>query len=152
MYMSTSVTLDEFLNRDGDHINQVVYKVDGNFNGNITGDNVTVILMGDGDINGSINARDGEVVLIRGDINGNVKADKVICPTEPEENAKKTLSHNPAKDVKSPELATKNIHKTCFDCAHLRFGVGVGLMVCDIIHKPIRNPSPCADYIERKYR
>jgi hypothetical protein len=79
--MPTSVTLDEFLNRDGDHINQVVYKVNGNFNGNITGDNVTVILMGDGNINGDINARDGEVVLIRGDINGNVKADKVICPT-----------------------------------------------------------------------
>lgn len=65
MYMSTSVTLDEFLNRDGDHINQVVYKVDGNFNGNITGDNVTVILMGDGNINGNINARDGEIVLIK---------------------------------------------------------------------------------------
>jgi len=82
MYMSTTVTLNEFLNRDGDHINQVVYKVDGNFNGNITGDNVTVILMGDGNINGNINARDGEIVLIKGDVNGNVKANKVICPTD----------------------------------------------------------------------
>lgn len=79
--MSTSVTLDEFLNRNGNHINQVVYKVDGSFNGNITGDNVTVILMGDGNINGNINARDGEIVLIKGDVNGNVKANKVICPS-----------------------------------------------------------------------
>ena len=81
----SSVTLSEFLNRDRNHINQVVYKVDGNFNGNITGDNVTVILMGDGNINGNINARDGEVVLIMGDINGSVKANKVVCPTKPTE-------------------------------------------------------------------
>lgn len=169
--MSTSVTLDEFLNRNGNHINQVVYKVDGSFNGNITGDNVTVILMGDGNINGNINARDGEIVLIKGDVNGNVKANKVICPTNPEEtsekkkgtyrgkgsvivkcpicgelypqnismrctniqdftanvditidaeeDAKKTLSHNPAKDVKSPELPIKNATKHALTTAHI---------------------------------
>lgn len=148
--MSISVTLDEFLNRDGDHINQVVYKVDGNFNGNITGDNVTVILMGDGNINGNINARDGEIVLIRGDINGNVKANKVICPTKSEENAKKTLNHNPAKDIQSPELPIKNAHKTCIDnCAHLRFGSG--LMVCNVTNESLHRFTPCENY-ERRYK
>lgn len=193
--MSTTVTLNEFLNRDGDHINQVVYKVDGNFNGNITGDNVTVILMGDGDINGDINTRDGEVVLIRGDINGNVKADKVLCPslsnTHTQVDAKcsecefvkrqKFISfhgnrecykcnkfnepfdddrpacqefkhRNPAKDVKSPELLTKDIHKTCFDdCAHLRFGLGTGSMVCNITNESAYRLTPCENY-ERGYR
>lgn len=62
---------------------QVVYKVDGDFNGNIKGDNVTVILMGNGDFNGNISSKDGEVVVIKGDINGDVKANKVLCPTEP---------------------------------------------------------------------
>ena len=61
---------------------QIVYKVDGNFNGDIKGDNVTVILMGDGDFNGNINSKDGEVVVIKGDINGDVKANKVLCPTD----------------------------------------------------------------------
>lgn len=62
---------------------QIVYKVDGDFNGNIKGDNVTVILMGDGDFNGNISSKDGEVVIIKGNINGDVKANKVLCPTEP---------------------------------------------------------------------
>lgn len=62
---------------------QIVYKVDGDFNGNIKGDNVTVILMGDGDINGDINAKNGEIVLFKGNINGDVKADKILCPNEP---------------------------------------------------------------------
>lgn len=237
--MSTSVTLDEFLNRDGDHINQVVYKVDGNFNGNITGDNVTVILMGDGDINGNINARDGEIVLIRGDVNGSVKANKVICPTKPTTEDKdqyickscyhyvqtptgsyctessalgealpvgsrvcksydgtgettryksdcarfsnrsgichcfhvntcaikhncpykikreecktenSTIKHNPAKDVKSPELPTKNIHKTCFDCSHLRFGLDMGVMVCNVTNESSYRLTPCENFERR---
>lgn len=199
--MSTSVTLDEFLNRDGDHINQVVYKVDGNFNGNITGDNVTVILMGDGNINGNINARDGEIVLIRGDINGDVKANKVICPTKPEEtsekkkgvyhgkgsvivkcpicgelypqnismrctniqdftanvditidaeeDAKKTLSHNPAKDVKSTKLPTKNAHKTCYECIHCQHNTNAPM--CKLTNQIIRWWTPCT-YYERRYR
>ena len=62
---------------------QIVYKVDGDFNGDIKGDNVTVILMGDGNFNGNINSKDGEVVVIKGNINGDVKANKVLCPTEP---------------------------------------------------------------------
>ena len=70
------------------HDDQIVYKVDGDFNGDIKGDNVTVILMGDGDINGNIESKDGNVVLIKGNINGNVKANKVVCPTESATKAK----------------------------------------------------------------
>lgn len=62
---------------------QIVYKIDGDFNGNIKGDNVTIILMGDGSINGDIKSENGEVVLIKGDINGDVKANKIICPDKP---------------------------------------------------------------------
>ena len=80
-YMSDKyVTLDEFLNERGDFVKQVVYKVEGDFNGNISGDNVTVILMGDGSINGDVKSKDGEVVLIKGNINGDVKANKIVCP------------------------------------------------------------------------
>ena len=68
--------------------NQIVYKVNGDFNGNIKGDNVTVILIGDGNINGNIESKDGNVVLIRGNVNGDIKANKVICPTEPTTEAK----------------------------------------------------------------
>lgn len=63
--------------------NQIVYKVNGDFNGNIKGDNVTVILMGDGNINGNIESKDGNVVLIKGNVNGDIKANKVVCPTNP---------------------------------------------------------------------
>lgn len=65
------------------HNDQIVYKVDGDFNGDIKGDNVTVILMGNGNFNGDISSKDGEVVLIKGSINGDVKANKIVCPTEP---------------------------------------------------------------------
>lgn len=79
------VTLDEFMNEQGDYVKQVVYKVDGDFVGDIKGDNVTVILMGDGDFVGDIDSPNGEVVLIRGSIDGDVKANKIICPTKPTE-------------------------------------------------------------------
>lgn len=68
---------------NGNMNKQIVYKVDGDFNGDIKGDNVTVILMGNGDFNGNISSKDGEVVVIKGNINGDVKANKVLCPTEP---------------------------------------------------------------------
>lgn len=76
----TYVTLDEFYNEDHKAVKQVVYKVEGNFNGDISGDNVTVILMGNGSINGDVKSKDGEVVLIKGNINGDVKANKIVCP------------------------------------------------------------------------
>ena len=75
---------------------QIVYKVNGDFNGDIKGDNVTVILMGNGDFNGNISSKDGEVVLLNGNIRGDVKANNVLCPTEP-------------KQVK------------CSNCVHARF-------------------------------
>lgn len=188
-----TVTLDEFLNERSDFVKQVVYKVDGDFNGNITGDNVTVILMGDGDINGDINARDGEVVLIRGDINGNVKADKVICPSlsnthtqvdakcsECEFSVKRQIFisihgisecyecnkfnesfdddrpacqefkyRNPAKDVKSPELPTKNSNKTCYECIHCQHSTNTPM--CKLTNQIIRWWTPCACF-ERRYK
>lgn len=72
---------------------QVVYKIDGNLNGNVKGDNVIVILMGDGSINGNVDSDEGNVVLIRGSINGNVKADKVICPGNVKEQKQKHGEH-----------------------------------------------------------
>jgi hypothetical protein len=62
---------------------QIVYKINGDFVGDIKGDNVTVILMGDGDFVGDIDSKDGEVVLIKGNINGDVKANKIVCPINP---------------------------------------------------------------------
>lgn len=64
---------------------QIVYKVDGDFVGDIKGDNVTVILMGDGDFVGDIDSKNGEVVLIKGSIDGDVKANKIVCPEKPTE-------------------------------------------------------------------
>lgn len=75
----TYVTLSEFFNERGDFVKQVVYKVEGDFNGDISGDNITVILMGNGDINGDIKAKNGEVFVSKGNINGDVKADTVLC-------------------------------------------------------------------------
>lgn len=80
---------------------QIVYKIDGNFNGNIKGDNVTVIIMGDGNINGDIESENGEVVLIKGDINGDVKANKIICPDKPS-NEKKIAPCTIPIDLKCP--------------------------------------------------
>lgn len=63
---------------DGKHNLQIVYKIDGDFTGDIKGDNIIVILM-NGDVNGDISSKEGDVVLIKGNINGDVKANKVIC-------------------------------------------------------------------------
>lgn len=82
---------------------QIVYKVLGNVNGNISGDNTTVILMGDGSVNGDIKLDHGEVVLIKGKVNGKVKAETLVCPESPETKQ----GENPAKNVKSPELPVK---------------------------------------------
>lgn len=155
--MPTSVTLNEFLNRDRDHINQVVYKVDGNFNGNITCDNVTVILMGDGNINGNINAGNGEVVLIRGDINGSVKADKVICPSVPNAHTQVDAKYSEREFVKRQKFISipgndeRYKCNTCFDCAHLRFGLNMGVMVCNVTNESSYRLTPCENF-ERRYK
>lgn len=85
---------------------QIVYKIDGDFNGNIKGDNVTVILMGDGSINGDIESENGEVVLIKGDINGDVKANKIICPDKPS-NEKWVAPSTFSIDLKCPSCNQK---------------------------------------------
>ena len=82
---------------------QIVYKILGDVKGFISGDNITVILMGDGNVNGDIKLDHGEVVLIRGNVNGNVKAETLVCPEKPEVEGQE----NPAKSVKSPELPVK---------------------------------------------
>ncbi len=79
--MSTSVKLNEFLKNDRDIVRQVVYKIDGDYVGDIKGENVIVILMGNGDFKGDINSRDGTVFLNKGNVIGDIKADKVLCPT-----------------------------------------------------------------------
>ena len=110
---------------------QIVYKVDGDFVGDIKGDNVTVILMGDGDFVGDIDSKDGEVVLIKGNINGNVKANKIVCPTKP----------------------TEQKHKaTCESCRHY-CDLNRNYYFCTenmSRHSKI-NLNICDDYIEKKY-
>lgn len=132
-YISEYIRYDDGVGIKGTMNNQIVYKVDGDFNGNIKGDNVTVILMGDGDFVGDIDSKDGEVVLIKGNINGDVKANKVVCPTNPNEKdcfkcIVSTTKHNPAKDVESPKLPVKtpwscdipSNNNECSKCAFAR--------------------------------
>ena len=89
---------------------QVVYKVYGPVNGNIKGENITVILMGDGDINGNVEVNNGEVVLIKGNINGDVKAETLLYPGK-----------EPDKKQKSPEPAVKHYESNmCKICKHYR--------------------------------
>lgn len=96
---------------------QIVYKIDGDLNGNIKGDNVTVILMGDGNINGDIESKDGEIVLIKGDINGDVKANKIICPDKPS-NEKWVAPSTYSKTKKEePEISNYlSVHPVYIEC------------------------------------
>ena len=87
---------------------QIVYKVFGDVNGFISGDNITVILMGDGSINGDIKLDHGEVVLIKGNIDGNVNAETLVCPEKPEVEMKE----NHAKKTDSPPV------NSCKSCIH----------------------------------
>lgn len=84
---------------------QIVYKVLGNVNGFISGDNITVILMGDGSVNGDIKLDHGEVVLIEGNVNGDVKAETLVCPERPEVEEEESST----KKIQSSRLATQNI-------------------------------------------
>ena len=77
-----TVTLDEFLNERGDFVKQVVYKIDGDYVGDIKGENVTVILMGNGDFKGDVNSKNGTVFLNKGNVIGDIKADKVLMPNK----------------------------------------------------------------------
>lgn len=105
-----TVTFDEFLNERGDFVKQVVYKIDGDFKGDIKGENVTVILMGDGDINGDISSKNGDVVLIKGNINGDVKANKILCPTKPTTEDKAQYIYKKEYDDNPPEKIIEYVH------------------------------------------
>lgn len=105
-YISEYIRYDDGVSIKGTMNNQIVYKVDGDFNGDIKGDNVTVILMGDGNINGDIESKDGNVVLIKGDINGDVKANKIICPDKPS-NEKWVAPSTFSIDLKCPSCNQK---------------------------------------------
>ena len=108
------------------HNDQIVYKVDGDFNGDIKGDNVTVILMGNGNFNGDISSKDGEVVLIKGSINGDVKANKIVCPTEP----------------------TNKVKPNCRMCkCYMAEGVITGQIYC-YKHGLLNDPVPCSNFVK----
>ncbi len=170
-YISEYIKYDDGVGIKGTMNNQTVYKVNGDFNGDIKGDNVTVILMGDGNFNGDIESKDGNVVLIKGDINGNVKANKIICPTNHNEKncfecIVDTTKHNPAKDVESPKLLVKTIwscdipsnNKKCSKCAFARkrsylslSGINTGDEYdCIKFNKIVDDDYCCRDFIDLK--
>ena len=101
-----SIQIPTPININESSTKQIVYKIDGDLNGNIKGNNVTVILMGDGNINGNIKSKDGNVVLIKGDINGDVKANKIICPDKPS-NEKWVAPSTFSIDLKCPSCNQK---------------------------------------------
>ena len=130
------VTLDEFMNERGEWVKQVVYKVDGDFNGDIKGENVTVILMGNGNINGNIDAKNGEVFVNKGNINGNVKADKVLCPTPPT----RFEDSNPTRCKCESCTYYMNGNKQNFWCAQ-----------GGMLHLCIKEGTTICKYYKRKY-
>lgn len=110
-YISEYMRYNDGVGIKGTMNNQIVYKVNGDFNGDIKGNNVTVILMGDGNFNGNIESKDGNVVLIKGNINGNVKANKVVCPTKPTDNKDQHICKSCYHYVQTPfngSYCTKN--------------------------------------------
>lgn len=122
--MSTSVTLDEFINNDRGIIRQVVYKIDGDYVGDIKGENVTVILMGNGDFKGDINSKNGTVFLNKGNVIGDIKADKVLCPTN-------------------------KVKPNCRMCkSYMAEGARTGQIFC-YQHGLLKNPVPCFNFVKR---
>ena len=118
-----TVTLDEFLNERGDFVKQVVYKIDGDYVGDIKGENVTVILMGNGDFKGDINSKNGTVFLNKGNVIGDIKADKVLCPTN--------------------KVRPNCRMCECYTCE----GVITGQIYC-YKHGLLNDPAPCSDFVK----
>ena len=112
---------------------QTVYKVEGDFNGDIKGDNVTVILMGNGNFNGDINSKDGEVVVIKGDINGDVKANKVLCPTDP-----KQVKCSDCVHVQKQRFISLSGNRECNVCSQFGVKVNDNYRNCQL-YKPIKH-------------
>lgn len=119
---------------------QTVYKVDGDFNGDIKGDNVTVILMGNGNFNGDISSKDGEVVLIKGSINGDVKANKIVCPTEPTTKDKDQYICKEEYDGTPPEEIIEYVHNR---------KLAVKYATCPIVHMKCPN---CGKHFAKQLR
>lgn len=130
---------------DGYRVNkQTVYKVDGDFNGDIKGDNVTVILMGNGDFNGDINSKDGEIVLIKGNINGDVKANKVLCPTDP-----KQVKCSDCVHAQKQRFISLSGNRECNVCSQFGVKVDDNYRNCQL-YKPIKhNENNLASPYER---
>lgn len=130
---------------DGYRVNkQTVYKVDGDFNGDIKGDNVTVILMGNGDFNGDINSKDGEIVLIKGNINGDVKANKVLCPTDP-----KQVKCSDCVHAQKQRFISLSGNRECNVCSQFGVKVEDNYRNCQL-YKPIKhNENNLASPYER---
>lgn len=106
------------------HDDQIVYKVDGDFNGDIKGDNVTVILMGNGNFKGDINSKNGTVFLNKGNVIGDIKADKVLCPTN-------------------------KVKPNCRMCkSYIAEGARTGQIFC-YQHGLLKNPVPCFNFVKR---
>lgn len=126
---------------------QTVYKVDGDFNGDIKGDNVTVILMGNGNFNGDISSKDGEVVLIKGNINGDVKANKIVCPTEPTtEDKDQYICKSCYHYVQTPTGSY------CTESSVLEKALPVGCRICksyDRTGEAAKYKSDCASFSNR---
>ena len=122
------------------HNEQIVYKVDGDFNGDIKGDNVTVILMGDGNFNGNVDSNDGNVVLIKGSINGDVKADKIVCPTKPTTDDKDQYIYKEEHDDTPPEERIEYVHN---------LKLAAKYVTCPIVH--IKCPN-CGKYFAKQLR
>lgn len=112
---------------------QTVYKVEGDFNGNIKGDNVTVILMGNGNFNGNISSKDGEVVLIKGSINGDVKANKVLCPTNP-----KQVKCSDCVHAEKQRFISLSGNRECNVCSQFGVKVNDNYRNCQL-YKPIKH-------------
>ena len=120
--------------------NQIVYKVNGDFNGNIKGDNVTVVLMGNGNFNGNVDSNDGNVVLIKGSINGDVKADKIVCPTKPTTDDKDQYIYKEEHDDTPPEERIEYVHN---------LKLAAKYVTCPIVH--IKCPN-CGKYFAKQLR
>lgn len=112
---------------------QTVYKVEGDFNGDIKGDNVTVILMGNGNFNGDINSKDGEIVLIKGNINGDVKANKVLCPTDP-----KQVKCSDCVHAQKQRFISLSGNRECNVCSQFGVKVDDNYRNCQL-YKPIKH-------------
>ena len=119
---------------------QIIYKVDGDFNGDITGDNVTVVLL-NGDINGNVNANNGEIFLAKGSINGNVKADKVLCPNNPN-------SLNKSNDSDEVTEATCK-DRTCESCWYYTKGYRHDYCTIDKHKIVLGNKKSCPFYDDK---